>query len=157
MRGKINYGRSEFGKWEGITSMEESVCIICNKSDDKQVYEIKKTALNRLVASSKKRIDNKYKKFETLTSALIHRTCQSHYNDETAIAAFCSSRLIRKSHRRPAPPRSEFRSGVRSIPYINGQRGLLLRSTTHSSVYTTSIYQSSPKSTKDKNKIRENR
>ncbi|GBP63366.1 hypothetical protein EVAR_56477_1 [Eumeta japonica] len=72
--------------------MEESVCIICNKSDDKQVYEIKKTALNRLVASSKKRIDNKYKKFETLTSALIHRTCQSHYNDETAIAAFCSSR-----------------------------------------------------------------
>ncbi|KAJ8705239.1 hypothetical protein PYW07_011066 [Mythimna separata] len=72
--------------------MEESVYIICNKSDDKQVYEIKKTALNRLVASSKKRIDNRYKKFETLTSALIHRTCQSHYNDETAIATFCSSR-----------------------------------------------------------------
>ncbi|KAJ8708201.1 hypothetical protein PYW07_010326 [Mythimna separata] len=72
--------------------MEESVCIICNKSDDKQVYEIKKTALNRLVASSKKRIDNRYKKFVTLTSALIHRTCQSHYNDETAIATFCSSR-----------------------------------------------------------------
>lgn len=72
--------------------MDESVCIICNKADDKPICEIKKTALNRLVGSSKKRIDNKYKKFETMTSAFIHRTCQSQYNNETAIAVFCSSR-----------------------------------------------------------------
>lgn len=72
--------------------MDESVCIICNKTDDKQVYEIKEAALNRLVVTSKKRIDNKYKKIETLTSAFNHRSCQSQYNDETAIATFCSSR-----------------------------------------------------------------
>lgn len=74
--------------------MDESViiCFICNKADDKLVYAIKKAALNRLVVSSKKRIDNKYKKFETLTSAFIHRSCQSQYNDDTAIATFCSSR-----------------------------------------------------------------
>lgn len=74
--------------------MDKSViiCLICNKADDKLVYAIKKAALNRLVVSSKKRIDNKYKKFETLTSAFIHRSCQSQYNDDTAIATFCSSR-----------------------------------------------------------------
>ncbi|GBP58438.1 hypothetical protein EVAR_36910_1 [Eumeta japonica] len=58
-------------------------------------------------------------------------------------------------------PQRSRRSPVRCqplrIPYINGQCEILLRPTTHSSVYTTSIYQSSPKSTKDKNKIRENR
>ena len=83
-----------------IISMDESVCIICNKADDKQVYAIKKAALNRLVVSSKKRIDNKYKKFETLTSAFIHRSCQSQYNDETAIATFCSSRQKKSKGRK---------------------------------------------------------
>lgn len=71
--------------------MDESV-IICNKADDKQVYEIKKAALIRLLGSSKKRIDNKYKKIETLTSAFIHRTRQCQYNDKTAIATFLRSR-----------------------------------------------------------------
>lgn len=83
-----------------IISMDGSVCIICNKSDDKQVYEIKKSALNRLVASSKKRVDNKYKKFGTLTSAFIHRTCQTYYNDEAAIATFCSSRRKKSQERK---------------------------------------------------------
>lgn len=78
--------------------MDKSVCIICNKADDKPICEIKKTAFNPLVEISilfmldMKRIDNKYKKIENMTSAFIHRTCQTTYNKETAIAAFCSSR-----------------------------------------------------------------
>lgn len=64
--------------------MEEAVCIICNEKTD-NLCNIKSRGLERLVESSKKRNDNKYKKFEKATSAFIHKNCQSSYNNETMI------------------------------------------------------------------------
>ncbi|GBP46086.1 Uridine phosphorylase 1 [Eumeta japonica] len=61
-------------------------------------------------------------KIETLTSALIHRTCQSHYNDETAIAAFCSSRHTKAETRHSARLRYINHAGAH-LPSFGGAHG----------------------------------
>lgn len=72
--------------------MEESVCIICDERGDKEIREIQKAAINNLVESSKKRCDQKYKKFQKLNTATIHRACQDNYNRESAIKSYLQSR-----------------------------------------------------------------
>lgn len=72
--------------------MDEPACIICNKSDPDDLYEIKATAINRVVESSKKRFDHKHKKIEKLTSAHIHRKCQAFYNRQSSIEEYLKTK-----------------------------------------------------------------
>lgn len=65
--------------------MDKQICIICNEEKEKAVIVIKQTAINRLVDSSKKRLDNKFKVFEKLTSAWAHNACLSSYNSDSKI------------------------------------------------------------------------
>lgn len=72
--------------------MASSACVLCGLAREKDMYEIKEQAINRLVESSKRRIDNKYKVLQKLTSAFVHRGCQSTYNNERSISTYISSK-----------------------------------------------------------------
>lgn len=66
--------------------MDDPVCLICKKSEGGEFRRIQRQALTKLIESSKKRRDQKYRTWENLNSATIHRKCSDLYNRDSAIA-----------------------------------------------------------------------
>lgn len=56
-----------------MESMEQLYCIICNKSDQDDLCEIKAGTIERLVRVSKERGDKKHVKMEKLKSITVHK------------------------------------------------------------------------------------
>lgn len=76
--------------------MEEPACIICDSTEQKDLFEIKQRGLSTLIKSSKKRFDNKYSKMKKF-SAFVHKNCQKTYNNENSIKASRQSKQRRST------------------------------------------------------------
>lgn len=64
--------------------MDDAVCIICNDPGG-QLVNVQTRGIQTLIASSKRRRDNKYKILERMESVLAHKNCTKNYNRESSI------------------------------------------------------------------------
>lgn len=66
--------------------MGDAVCVICDDPAG-ELMNVQTRAIQTLIASSKRRRDNKYKIFERMESLLAHKNCSKNYNREKSIQA----------------------------------------------------------------------
>lgn len=66
--------------------MGDAVCVICNDPAG-ELMNVQTRAIQTLIASSKRRRDNKNNIFERMESLLAHKNCSKNYNREKSIQA----------------------------------------------------------------------